>query len=123
MRTARATMGLGMWLYDLLAMFRTPEFHPDAFGRGDDEGDSFHSQPGLKGGFRYYDASMWDDVLAVQTLRSAHALGAAVANYVEALAPLYGEPGKEPSRADRAENRRITGFRVRDGEARRSRAK
>ncbi len=46
---------------------------------------------------------MWDDVLAIETLRSAHHAGAAVANYVEAMEPLWEEG-------------RVVGFRVRDRE-------
>ena len=108
----KGTMKLGMWLYDLLAMFRTPEFHKTLSAAAMTKDIPFIRQPGLKGGFRYYDASMWDDVLAVQTLRSAHSLGAAIANYVEALAPLYGEPGNEPlTCAERRRSARITGFR------------
>lgn len=56
---------------------------------------------GLKGGFQYFDASMWDDVLAVETLRAAHTDGAAVANYVEAMSPLW-------------DNGKVVGFQVRD---------
>jgi glycerol-3-phosphate dehydrogenase len=44
---------------------------------------------------------MWDDVLAVETLRAAQLAGAAVANYVEAVGPLWTGD-------------RISGFRVRD---------
>jgi glycerol-3-phosphate dehydrogenase len=113
---SKSTMRLGMWLYDLLAMFRTPEFHKDLSAKALSRDIPFIRQPGLKGGFRYYDASMWDDVLAVQTLRSAYSLGAACANYVEAIAPLYGQPGKEPSSAERGADARITGFRIRDRE-------
>jgi glycerol-3-phosphate dehydrogenase len=61
----------------------------------------FLKQEGLKGGFRYHDASMWDDVLAVQTLKSASEQGAAIANYVEAVEPLW-------------EGERIAGFKARD---------
>jgi glycerol-3-phosphate dehydrogenase len=44
---------------------------------------------------------MWDDVLAIETLRSAYRAGAAVANYVEAVHPTWEED-------------RITGFHIRD---------
>jgi glycerol-3-phosphate dehydrogenase len=107
----KGKLSLGMWLYDLLAMFRTPEFHRNLSARQMAEHIPFIQSKGLQGGFRYYDASMWDDALAVQILRSAHGMGAAIANYVEALAPLYGEDGQaEPGSG------RMTGFRVRDRE-------
>ena len=107
----KGIMGLGMWLYDLLAMFRTPEWHRSLSRDAFIEEFPYIRKNGLKGGFRYYDASMWDDVFSVQVLHSAHSMGAAVANYVEALAPLYGDDGKAP-----AGEGRITGFRVRDRE-------
>lgn len=94
-------LNLGLWLYDLLALFRTPGFHQALSRQAILEQIPFLKQEGLVGGFRYFDASMWDDVLAVETARSAHAAGAAIANYCEAVAPIWAEE-------------RITGFRVRD---------
>jgi glycerol-3-phosphate dehydrogenase len=99
----RALMGFGLWLYDLLALFRTPGFHKGLSRARMLEQIPFLKDEGLKGGFSYFDASMWDDVLAVETLRAAHQSGAAVANYVEAVAPQWTGD-------------RISGFRVRDRE-------
>jgi glycerol-3-phosphate dehydrogenase len=107
----KTILGLGMWLYDLLALFRTPGFHRSLSAKKFSEEIPFIKQDGLTGGFQYYDASMWDDVLGVQTLRSAHAMGAAIASYVEAITPLYGEDGMGP-----VGEGRITGFKVRDRE-------
>lgn len=95
---------LGLWLYDLLALFRTPGFH-----RRLSKAELLKQIPGLRdsgllGGFRYFDASMWDDVLAVETLRAAQSEGGAVANYVEAVAPIWS-------------GERVTGFKVRDLES------
>lgn len=99
----RGILSLGLWLYDLLALFRTPGFHR-RLSRSDMKKEiPFLQDERLLGGFQYYDASMWDDVLAIETLRAAHAEGAAVANYVEAVAPAWTEG-------------RITGFRIRDRE-------
>jgi glycerol-3-phosphate dehydrogenase len=100
----RTILDLGLWLYDILALFRTPGFHQRLSKKALLEKIPFLRQEGLTGGFSYYDASMWDDVLAVETLRSAHAGGAAIANYVEAVGPLWTGD-------------RTTGFRVRDLEA------
>lgn len=94
-------LSLGLWLYDLLALFRTPEFHRRLSRKKMLKTVPFLKQEGLVGGFRYYDASMWDDALTVETLRSASAQGAAIANYVEAESPIW-EAGL------------IQGFRVRD---------
>ncbi|MGK5083943.1 glycerol-3-phosphate dehydrogenase/oxidase, partial [Bdellovibrionota bacterium FG-1] len=100
----RALLNLGLWLYDLLALFRTPGCHQSLSAKAMIEKIPFLKSEGLTGGFRYFDASMWDDVLAVETLRSAHVEGAAIANYCEAIGPLWTGD-------------RITGFRVRDLEA------
>lgn len=100
----RFILTLGMWFYDLLALFRAPGFHKRFSRRGMLREIPFLRKDGLKGGVRYYDASMWDDVLAVETLRAASRAGAAVANYVEALSPLW-------------EGTLIQGFRVRDLES------
>jgi glycerol-3-phosphate dehydrogenase len=97
----RSILNMGLWLYDLLALFRTPGFHQSLSRKAILEQIPFLRQEGLKGGFRYFDASMWDDVLAVETLRSAHAGGAAIANYTEAVGPLWSGD-------------QIVGFRVRD---------
>jgi glycerol-3-phosphate dehydrogenase len=99
----KTKLGLGLWLYDLLALFRAPGFHQNLSKKALLEQIPYLRQEGLQGGFRYFDASMWDDGLVVETLRAAQSLGAAVANYTEAVGPLWG-------------NERIEGFRVRESE-------
>lgn len=94
-------LSLGLWFYDMLALFRTPEFHRRLSRNKLLAEVPFLSKEGLRGGFKYSDASMWDDVLVVETLRAATLGGAAVANYVEAATPLW-------------EGDRISGFEVRD---------
>ncbi|HTL12124.1 MAG TPA: glycerol-3-phosphate dehydrogenase/oxidase [Bdellovibrionota bacterium] len=94
-------MSVALWMYDILALFRTPGMHTRLSKSGMLKRVPFLKPEGLKGGFQYYDASMWDDVLTVETLRSASGMGAAIANYVEAVEPLRkGEA--------------ICGFKVRD---------
>ena len=100
----KGILGLGLWLYDLLALFRAPGFHKRLSKEKFLEAIPALRKEGLTGGFSYYDASMWDDVLTVETLRAAHHGGAAVANYVEAVTPLW--------KADQ-----IQGFRVKDRES------
>lgn len=96
-------LSLGLWLYDILALFRAPGAHRRLSKTKILSEIPFLKAEGLKGGFQYFDASMWDDVLAVETVRAACEGGAAVANYVEAVRPLY-------------EGTRITGFALRDQE-------
>jgi glycerol-3-phosphate dehydrogenase len=93
---------LGLWLYDLLALFRTPGFHRRLSRSQFETAFPAIRKEGLLGGFRYYDASMWDDVLGIEVLRDAVRQGACVASYVAAEKPLL-EDGK------------LVGFEVRDG--------
>ncbi len=105
----KAILSMGLWLYDLLALFRTPGSHKMLSAKEFTQLVPFVRQSGLKGGFSYYDASMWDDVLAVETLRSAHTAGAAIANYCEAVSPIWNE--------QKDADARIIGFRVKDLES------
>ena len=102
-RPGKFLLSVGLWLYDLLSLFRAPGFHRRFSREKFLKQVPFLKEEGLLGGFQYYDASMWDDVLAIETLRSAYLNGAAIANYTEAVAPLW-------------ENDRIIGFQVRDVE-------
>jgi glycerol-3-phosphate dehydrogenase len=91
----------GLWLYDALSLLRAPHFHKRL-----SRAEMLRQVPGLKeegllGGFTYYDASMWDDVMCVENARAARRLGAAVASRVEAVEPVW-------------EGESITGFRCRD---------
>lgn len=97
----RWTLSLGLWLYDLLALFRSPGFHKSLSRKQLLAQFPSLNPDGLLGGFQYYDASMWDDVIAVETLRFAQAAGAAVANYIEAVEPIWNGES-------------IAGFKVRD---------
>jgi glycerol-3-phosphate dehydrogenase len=102
-KNGKGIIGLGMWLYDILAIFRTPGIHRTLSKKKLLADIPFLQSEGLRGGFSYYDASMWDDALVMQILRSAETMGAASANYVEALRPVF-------------EKDRIAGFVVRDRE-------
>ncbi|RYD62865.1 MAG: FAD-dependent oxidoreductase, partial [Verrucomicrobiaceae bacterium] len=58
---------------------------------------------GIRAGFSYYDASMWDDVLVLENMRSAHRLGVASANYLKGTRALW-------------ENGRVVGMECEDQE-------
>jgi glycerol-3-phosphate dehydrogenase len=95
-------LSAGMWLYDLLSLFRAPGLHQRISG-----GVSSRIIPGIKKdgllcAFRYFDASMWDDALVLDVLLRAHELGACIAPRVEAVSPTRDSSG------------RITSMRVRD---------
>jgi len=127
-RPGKWLLRCGMWLYDLLSLGRAPGLHKSYSKEKFLKEVPFLRSEGLVGGFRYFDASMWDDALAVETLRSASDAGAVIANYVEAVEPLWmgeasGVPpsplgGIEQAKPDsipqhRREGR-IVGFKVRD---------
>ena len=103
-RPGKFLLSLGLWLYDILSLFRTPEFHESLSAEEILEKIPDLRREGLRGGFRYYDASMWDDALVLHTMRAAQDNGAAVANYVEALNPIW-------------KDKFICGFHVRDLES------
>lgn len=100
-RPGKMILSMGLWLYDLLALGRSPGIHKRISREDFLKRVPFLKADGLRGGFRYFDASMWDDVLAVETLRDAARNGAAIANYTEAIAPIW-------------EREKVVGFQVRD---------
>jgi glycerol-3-phosphate dehydrogenase len=104
---------LGLWLYDFLALLRTPGFHKRLSKKKLLSEIPFLRTTGLKGGLRYYDASMWDDVLAVDTLRTAGELGVASANYCEAVSPIFSTE-TETDTATATDKSLIKGFECRD---------
>lgn len=77
-------MGVGMWLYDALALFEVPEMHQYLNRNQSGQRVAHLNMDGLKGSFIYSDAYMDDDRLVLETLRSANDLGAVCANYVKA---------------------------------------
>jgi glycerol-3-phosphate dehydrogenase len=97
-------LDIGLWIYDLLSLGRAPGLHRSFSKKKFLEQIPFLKAEGLKGGFRYFDASMSDDVLAVETLRAAYEAGAAIANYTEAVVPLW-------------DGEAIKGFQIRDLES------
>jgi glycerol-3-phosphate dehydrogenase len=75
----------GMWLYDMLALFRNIKMHrmlsPREVARLEPEID----QDQLVGAARFYDCGVDDARLTLATIRSAHRYGAAAANYVRLI--------------------------------------
>lgn len=75
-------LAAGLWLYDILALFRNVRPHRLLSKRA-----LLRAEPGLRGhdlrgGARYYDAVCDDARLTLANVRSAHDHGALVANYV-----------------------------------------
>lgn len=84
-RVGMFKMGLGMWLYDALSMFEAPEMHERLDQNETMERIPLLQNQKLMGSFVYSDAYMDDDRLVIETLRSAHKLGATSVSYVKAV--------------------------------------
>lgn len=90
-RVGMFKMGLGMWLYDALSLFQTPEMHERLGAK-----ESLKRMPDMRstnllGSFVYSDAYMDDDRLVLETLRSANETGAHCANYVRATGATFND--------------------------------
>lgn len=93
-RVGMTKMGLGMWVYDALALFDAPESH-DRWSPSESVNLISSLQPqGLLGAYTYSDAYMDDDRLVFETLRSANERDLTAANYVKAVGCQMNEEGK-----------------------------
>lgn len=91
-RVGMFKMGCGMWLYDLLSMFRGG-VHERLSKKQALERAPYLKEDGLLGAYVYSDAYMDDDRLVFETLRSANDHGAKSVNYAKAQASIV-ENGK-----------------------------
>jgi glycerol-3-phosphate dehydrogenase len=92
-RVGMGLMGLGMWLYDALSLFQTPELHERLSANSSLKRMPILRQEGLKGSFIYSDAYMDDDRLVHETLRAANEEGLIAANYCKAGSLEYSSEG------------------------------
>ncbi len=83
-RVGMFKMGLGMWLYDALSLFRAPKLHERLNAKESVDRISILQAKNLLGSYVYSDAYMDDDRLVIETLRSAQKLGADLMSYVKA---------------------------------------
>lgn len=88
-RVSMFKMGLGMWLYDALALFEAPEMHRRLSVEESVDQLPLLRERDLLGAFAYYDAYMDDDRLVLETLRSANEFGAQALNFVRAGEPIW----------------------------------
>lgn len=84
-RVGMFLMGLGMMLYDALALFQAPELHEKLNSAESKIRMPILNANELLGSYVYSDAYMDDDRLVHETLRSANEFGAVCANYVTAV--------------------------------------
>ena len=75
-------LAAGMWLYDLLSLFRNVRWHSMLGKRGVLRAEPLLRSMDLVGGARYYDAQCDDARLVLATARSAIGHGAMVSNYM-----------------------------------------
>ncbi|MBX7230578.1 MAG: glycerol-3-phosphate dehydrogenase/oxidase [Bdellovibrionales bacterium] len=90
-RVGMAKMGLGMWLYDALALFDTPEGHERLSVLETQGRFPLLQESDLLGSYAYSDAYMDDDRLVLETLRSAENFGAQLINYCRAQDAIFAQ--------------------------------
>lgn len=93
-RVGMFKMGLGMWVYDALALFDAPESHDRLTAKESVENIPSLQSEGLLGGYTYSDAYTDDDRLVFETLRSANEKDLSAANYVKAIGCQQNQDGK-----------------------------
>lgn len=76
---------LGLTLYDAMGLFQSVQPHKWLSPEEAQSREPILTRPGLLGAARFYDAYVDDARLTMLTARAAHAEGAVVANYVEAV--------------------------------------
>lgn len=86
-------MSLGMWFYDVLALFQS-QLHESLDAEETVERMPWMKTEGLVGSFVYSDAYMDDDRLVIETLRSAHELGATIVNFTKATKAILSPFGR-----------------------------
>jgi len=75
----------GMWLYDMLALFRAPGLHQKLSAGAVERHIPFLKQKNLDCAFKYYDATMWDDALVIDVLAKASEKGACIISRAKAI--------------------------------------
>lgn len=100
-RVGMFKMGLGMLLYDALALFRTPQLHERLNAKNTVNRMPVIKDSNLVGSYVYSDAYMDDDRLVHETMRSANEAGAICVNYTKVM-------------KSKIENEKVIGLQVQD---------
>ncbi len=101
-RRTLATVDMGLWIYDALAMFRSPKLHRTYGRRKVQKLEPALSAADLAGAIEYYDCLTDDARLVLENVLDARALGADVMSYTRVVGFARDERG------------RVAGVRVRD---------
>jgi glycerol-3-phosphate dehydrogenase len=78
-------MNIGLWIYDTLALFRTPGLHKTHRGAKARELEPELQSDGLRGAIEYYDCTTDDARLVLENVLDARASGADCRNHHEVL--------------------------------------
>ena len=93
-RRSAFTINLGMWVYDALALFRSPKIHKNLKPKQIKVEEPALDADNLKGAPLYYDCSTDDARLTIETALDAVHHGATVATYMKAVGFLKDDKGK-----------------------------
>jgi glycerol-3-phosphate dehydrogenase len=85
-KTGKMMLSMGLWLYDILALFRTPRFHGWLSAEKALESDPKLRREGLVGAGLYADCATDDARLTLAVIKDAWSRGALVANYTQVTA-------------------------------------
>ena len=86
--TGLLKLALGLWLYDILGLFRNVQRHRTLGAHRVARREPFLARRGLKGAVRYYDAAVDDARLTLLTAKAAHHAGAVIVNHAPVIALL-----------------------------------
>ena len=95
-------INLGLWIYDTLALFRSPKIHKTFRGARAQELEPLLDPDGLRGAIEYYDCITDDARLVLENVLDAHAHGAVCQSYCEVVG------------LERTDDSRVRAVRVRD---------
>jgi glycerol-3-phosphate dehydrogenase len=84
-RRSAFTINVGMWVYDALALFRSPKIHRNLTPKQVKVEEPALDADNLKGAPLYYDCSTDDARLTIETALDAVQYGATVATYMKAV--------------------------------------
>jgi glycerol-3-phosphate dehydrogenase len=89
-----ATVDIGLWIYDALAMFRSPKLHKTYRGKKVMALEPALRHDGLAGALEYYDCMTDDARLVLENILDAKHLGADVRNYTRATRVVMDARGR-----------------------------
>lgn len=87
-------MNIGLWIYDTLALFRSPKMHKTFRGSRAADMEPLINQEGLKGAIEYYDAHTDDARLVLENILAATEHGAACHSYTEVIGLTRDDSGR-----------------------------